>query len=92
MTMMAAKDIYGKISKSLLWNQKVDDLESWYAAFGARVLPSLFKWWPWYDLDLFHGKVKFGPFFCIEKKVKQWIFSETIVVYDIKVGRVHEAL
>ena len=23
----------------------------------------------------------------MEKKVKQWIFPETIVVYDIKVGR-----
>ena len=38
------------------------------------------------DLDLFHGKVKFGSCFCMEKKVKQWMFSETIVVYDIKVG------
>ena len=24
--------------------------------------------------------------FCMAKKVKQWIFSETIVVYDMKVG------
>ena len=72
----------------LLWNQKVDDLESWYAALGTQVLPSLFKWWPWNDLDLFYGKVKFGPLcFCMAKKIKQWIFSETIVVYAIKVGR-----
>ena len=79
---------HGKSSKGhLLWNQNVDDLESWYAALGTQVLPSLFKWWPWDDLDLFHGNVKFGPFFCMEKKVKQWIFSETIVVYDIKIGR-----
>ena len=29
-----------------------------------------------------------GPLcFCMEKKIKQWIFSETIVVYDIKIGR-----
>ena len=41
----------------LLLNQKADDLESWY----ARVLLSLFKWWCWVDLDLFYGKVKFGP-------------------------------
>ena len=27
----------------LLQNQKADDLETWYAASGARVLPSLFK-------------------------------------------------
>ena len=27
----------------LLWNQKADDLETWYAALVTRVLPSLFK-------------------------------------------------
>ena len=53
----------------LLWNQKANDLESWYAASGTRVLPNLFKWWPWVDLDLFYGKVKFDPF-CMGKKVK----------------------
>ena len=26
----------------------------------------------------------------MEKKVKQWIFSETIVVYDLKVGRCNQ--
>ena len=79
MTKIAAMPIYGKNSKShLLWNQKIDDLESWYAAFGTQVLPSLFKWWPWDDNDLFHGKVKFGPCFCMEKKVKQWIFQKLL--------------
>ena len=47
MTKMAVMPIYGKNlkkkKKNLLWNQKVDDLESWYAALGTRVLPSLFK-------------------------------------------------
>ena len=53
----------------LLWNQKADDLETWYAASDARVLPSLFKWWPCVDLDLFYGKVKFGPVcFCMGKR------------------------
>ena len=52
----------------LLWNQKADDLETWYAASGAQVLLSLFKWWPWVDLDLFYSKVKFGPLcFCMGK-------------------------
>ena len=88
MTKMAAMPIYGKNSKShLLLDQKVDDLESWYAALGIQVLPNLFKWCPWDDLDLFHGKVKFDLCFWMEKRVKQWIFSETTVVYDIKVGR-----
>ena len=55
-----------KTWKILLWNQKADDLESLYAASGPLVLPSLFKWWPWVDLDLFYSKVKFGPLcFCM---------------------------
>ena len=45
LTKMAAMPIYGKnLKKSLLLqNQKTNDLESWYVASGARVLPSLFK-------------------------------------------------
>ena len=36
--------IYGKNLKNLLLrNQKTDDLETWYATSGARVLPSLLK-------------------------------------------------
>ena len=38
----------------------------------------------WVDLDLFYGKVKFGPL-CFEwEKVKTMDFSETIGVSDIK--------
>ena len=62
MTNMATMPIYGKnIRKSTSRESKADDQESCYVASGARVLPSLFKWWPWVDLDLFYGKVKFGP-------------------------------
>ena len=40
MTKLAAMPIYGKILKNLLLrNQKADDLETWYAASGAQVLP-----------------------------------------------------
>ena len=44
MTKMAAMLIYGKNLKKnlLLRNQKVDDLEIWYAASGVQVLSSLF--------------------------------------------------
>ena len=36
MIKMAAMPIYGKTLKNLLlWNQKADDLETWYAALGA---------------------------------------------------------
>ena len=54
MTKMDVIPIYGKNLKNLLLrNQKADDLETWNAALDVRVLPSLFKWWPWVDLDLF---------------------------------------
>ena len=50
MTKMAAMFIYGKKKKKkkkkknlILWNQKADDLETWYAALVTRVLPSIFK-------------------------------------------------
>ena len=45
MTKMAAMPISGKILKKnlLLQNPKADDLETWYAALGARVLSRLFK-------------------------------------------------
>ena len=44
MTKMAAMPMYGKSLKNLLFrNQTADDLETRYAASGARVLPSLFK-------------------------------------------------
>ena len=44
MTKMPAMPIYGKNLKNLfLWNQKSIDLQTWYAALDARVLPSLFK-------------------------------------------------
>ena len=44
MTKMATMPIYGKKLKNLLLlNQKADDLETWYAASGARVLSNLFK-------------------------------------------------
>ena len=43
MTKMAAMPVYGKNLKTLLRNQKADDLETCYAAAVVRVLPSLFK-------------------------------------------------
>ena len=44
MTKMAAIPICNKNLKNvLLRNQKADDIESWYAASGAPVLPILFK-------------------------------------------------
>ena len=43
MTKMVTMPIYGKNLKNLfLRNQNTDDLETWYAASGARVLLNLF--------------------------------------------------
>ena len=48
-----------KTLKNLLcWNQKTDDLESWTSASDTRVLPSLLKWCPWVDTDIFYAKFK----------------------------------
>ena len=86
MIKMATMPIYGKNLKNLLRHKKADDLESWYAASDLQVLPKLFKWWPWLDLDLFYVIVKFGPLCFVWEKGKTMDFSETIVVYNIKVS------
>ena len=67
MIKMAAISIYGK--NLHLWNRKASDLESLYAAFGTRVIPSLLKWWHWGNLDLFYCTVQFGPLCFIWGKV-----------------------
>ena len=50
-----------KTLKNLLKNHYASFLETWYVAFIGLVLQSVYKWCPWVDLDLFYGKVKFGP-------------------------------
>ena len=76
-----------KTFKNLFFqNQKSCDLETWHVALGTQALQSLCKWWRWVDLGLFYGKVKFGPLcFCMGKG-KTTDFSETIVVYDLKLA------
>ena len=70
MTNMAAMPIYGKnLQTILLWNQKADDLESWYAALGAQALPFFVQMMTCVDRGLFYGTVKFGPIcFCMGKR------------------------
>ena len=77
MIKMAAMHIYGKTLKNLLlWNQKADDLETWYAALGAWVL-----------LTYCMARSNLVPYAFVWEKGKTMDFSETIVVYDVKVGR-----
>ena len=64
MTKMVAMPIYCKNLKNIhLLNQKADDIETWYAAFGTHVLSSI------YD------KVKVGPLcFCMRKSKNNGFF------------------
>ena len=58
-----------------------DDLES----LGSWALPSLFKFLPLVDLDLFYSKVKFGHLgFCMGKG-KTADLCEAIGSYDIQI-------
>ena len=87
MTQMAAMPIYGKnLQNILLRNPKASDLETWYAASGAQVLSSLFKWWPWVDLTYFTTRSNLVPYPVVWEKGKTKDFSEIDVVYDVKVG------
>ena len=43
MTKMAAMPIYGKNLKSLLQNEKSNDLETWHVASGTQALQSAYK-------------------------------------------------
>ena len=76
MTKMAAKPIYCK--NLLLQVQKADDLETWYAASAAQVLPNLFKWWHLVDLDLFYSCQIWSHMVLCGKKIKQWIFQKLL--------------
>ena len=71
--------------KFLLWNQKADDLESWYAASGTQVLPSLFKERPWVDFDLFYGHVILVHYAFVWKKGKAMDISEHSWISKVKV-------
>ena len=85
MTKMAATPIYGENpSKNLLLrNQRASYLGPWYVAFGHWAHQSLFKWWPWVDLDLFYGKVKFGPFcFYMGKSVRKSFNGKKLTAND----------
>ena len=84
MTKMAAIPIYGKNLETS--SQEPKGLETWYAASGARVLPSLLKWWPWFDLTYFTARSNLVPYAFVWEKGKTMDFSETIVVYDLKLA------
>ena len=62
-----------------LWNQKANDLETWYATLSARILPSLLKDDPELTLTYFTARSNLIPYaFVWEKKVTQWIFQKLL--------------
>ena len=81
MTKMAAMPIYGKNLKNFLLNPKADDLETWYAALGARVLyctktvQMMILGWPW--LILRQGQI-WSLMLLYGKNVKQRIFQKLL--------------
>ena len=77
-----------KTLNNLLRNQKADDLETWYAASGARVLPSLFKDDPGLTLTYFTARpISVPNAFVWEKGKTMDFFFRNYYSYDIKVGR-----
>ena len=76
---MASKPIYSKNIKILfLKNQLTDCLDTWYVAFGTRVLPGAFKLCCLVDLYLFNTKVKFGHLGFYMEKSENYYFFENI--------------
>ena len=89
MTKMAAMPIYGKNLKQnlLLQNPKVDKLEHWCAALGARVLSQdCSNDDPGLTLTYFTAKSNLVSYAFVWEKCKTMDFSETIVVCDNKVN------
>ena len=71
--------------KNLLQNGWMDFNKTWYVALGTPAHYSLFKWWPWVDLDLIYGWVKFGKLgFSIGKNWKLWIFQKLLKPVTLK--------
>ena len=53
-------------------------------ALGTPAHHSLYKWWPWIDLDLIYGKVKFGHIdFSVGKSENCWFFK-TFAACDLE--------
>ena len=75
-----------KILKILLLNQKADDLEAWYAALGAWVLPSCSNDDTGLTLTYFMARSNLVPYAFVWEKGKTMDFSEIIVVCDLKLA------
>ena len=70
------------------WNQKVNDLETCSFEYSSTCTTKVVQMMPlgWHWPILWQSQM-WSPVLLYGKKLKQWIFSEIIVVCDIKVGR-----
>ena len=80
-----------KILKHLLRNQRADDLVTWYAVSGARLLPNFVQimtlGWPWpilrqgqiYCLMLSYGKKVNGLLAHLSRRLTRWAYSIPMV-------------
>ena len=74
------------IKNLLLWNQKADDPEIWYAASGTWVLPGLFNDNPGLALTYFTERSKLVPFVFVWENAKSVDFQETIEACSVKIS------
>ena len=66
------------LTNLLLLNRKVDDLETWYAALGAQVLPNYSNDDPGLALTYITARSNLVPYTFVWKKDKTMDFSEII--------------
>ena len=75
-----------KTLKNLLRNQKADDLETWYAALQLEYYQIYSNDDPGLTLTYFMARSNLVPYAFVWEKGKTIDFSETIVVYDLKLA------
>ena len=71
----------------LLWNQKADDLETWYSASVLEYCQVCSNDDPGLILTYFTARSNLVPYVFVWEKGETMDFSETIVVCDVKSGR-----
>ena len=75
-----------KALKNLLRNQKVDDFETWYAAWVLKYYQVCSNDDPGVTLTYFMARSNLVLYAFVWEKGKTMDFSETIVVYDLKLA------
>ena len=70
----------------LLQNQKANDLESWYVASGHECYQVYSNDDPKLTMTYFTARSNLVPYAFVWEKGKTMDFSETVVVYDLKLA------